>query len=105
MRDVIEKIVKTEQDADKIILAAREKAAALLAEADAEISRNLQELKQTERERISQEQSALEAREAEKIQQALDDAKRRYAVDEDEAQVTALGQQVAERIKQTVFEE
>lgn len=105
MRDVIDKIVKTEQDADKIILAAREKAAAMLAEADAEISSRLQEVKRRERERVAAGQAEWDAREAERIKAAVDEAQRRFAVDEDSQRVQELAERVADRLKHTVFEE
>ena len=105
MQDVIEEIVKIEGDADKIILAAREEATARLAQADRENALMLQEAKERERERVAAGTTKIEADQAAQIKKAVEAAQMKFNRQAETAPVEKLAELVADRIKQTIFDQ
>lgn len=104
MQDVLERIVRIEGDADKIILSAREEAAALLAQGDAQNAAKLKEVKKQERERVASGMAEIEASQAAEIKEAIKTAEGRFQQQAQSVPVGKLAEMVANRISRTVFD-
>jgi len=104
MREVINKIAGVEQKADKIITDARTAAAQLLSRTDEELTRQLREARERERERGAVLQSAMDEQEARRVREALEREGQRHA-GADPGQIEKLARKVADRIVHTVFDD
>lgn len=104
MREVIDKIVKIEADADNIIRTARDESIKILSNADGEISLRLQEVKDSERYRIAVAKRQFDAEEKLRVEAALASSIESHSLGDDQAKLEKIAQSVADRIKKTVFD-